>query len=344
MNIGKKPYLMRKLLTLAGCLLITACAAPKYTGDAPEKTAYDAEQNRQFKAAFAYQDQQRLRLAEIGQQLFVGVRDVCGQKNRAHLGIRLHQPADYPQEQRTAATEFYGLENGVQIKTVLRHSAAAGKLQAEDQLLRINEQPVPESTSATTKLLREQLKQSATITLEINRQQQSKSITLTAIEQCDYPLFLSQSDAINGYADGSSIVITAGLMRFAKEDNQLALIIAHELAHNVEQHIPQRLQNAALGGLVDIALISSGVFSPFIGSGLAANLHTQDYELEADLIGLQYLHMAGFEITGLDRFWRQMAALHPSTITHGKVASHPTTVERVLRLQQEIKKLSNKSD
>ncbi len=52
-------------------------------------------------------------------------------------------------------------------------------------------------------------------------------------------------------------------MTFAKDDNELALVISHEIAHNSMKHIDAKKQNMGLGFLADLAtvLLSKGQVS-----------------------------------------------------------------------------------
>ncbi|MBI5165485.1 MAG: M48 family metalloprotease [Magnetospirillum sp.] len=49
---------------------------------------------------------------------------------------------------------------------------------------------------------------------------------------CGYPLSVSGIEAVNAYAGGKTIVITAGMMNFVESDAELALVLSHEMAHN----------------------------------------------------------------------------------------------------------------
>jgi predicted Zn-dependent protease len=52
---------------------------------------------------------------------------------------------------------------------------------------------------------------------------------------------LSESDAVNAFADGEKVVITKGMMRFVENDRELSLVIAHEMAHNAMGHTDNKL-------------------------------------------------------------------------------------------------------
>lgn len=62
---------------------------------------------------------------------------------------------------------------------------------------------------------------------------------------CAYPVLIAYSDEINAYATGDAIIITSGMIRAIEDDLYLSLVIAHELAHNILNHVEQT-QSAAL--------------------------------------------------------------------------------------------------
>ncbi len=325
------------------CCLIAACSTPRqFEAELPEKLL-KKEQTEQFKQALQYQLKQRIRLAEIAHPLLIHNVNKCGKRTRYSAGIFLHKISEYPKPQLEAAKQIYGSDDQLKVLHVLNTGASSKKLLAGDQILRINKHPAPDTSEAAIDLLKNEMQSAQALKLKVMRNKQELEIAIQPNHLCDYPIQLSQSDAVNGYADGAQIIITSGLMRFAGKDNQLALIIAHELAHNTLHHIPQRLSNTALGGLIDIILNTSGIPSPFVAAGLGANLYSQSYETEADLEGLELMYSAGFELDGIDLFWRDMAMIHPAIITHNQSISHPTTVERAIRIRKKIAELTKQN-
>ena len=119
-----------------------------------------------------------------------------------------------------------------------------------------------------------------------------------------------QDSRINAFADGEAVYMMAGMMRFAENDQELALILGHELAHNVEAHISAKKVNATIGLVFDLLAAGAGVNTRGAFSQAGANSYSQDFESEADYVGLYYLARAGIEVDGAAYFWRRMAAEH----------------------------------
>ena len=357
MQPRSKSLVGRCCFYLSLCTLLAACATPRQFEPKIDTDIYAQEEALQFALAIQHRHALRFRLAEVAQPILQSNSDICGKRTRYALGLLFHSLEDYPEEQHAAIKQLYGLDQDLQ-ETTDQHdkhekhptrilyalkNAPASQLKPGDLIKTIAGKTAATNTANLLKQLNSALQSGEPIQLGIQRDNRLLDVTLTPVKVCDYAVRLSSANAINGFADGSNIIITAGLMRFAKQDNQLALIIAHELAHNTLGHIPQRFANAALGTLADIAITAAGIPSPLIGASIGASLFSQAYETEADLEGVRLMHKAGYSLQGIDLFWREMATLHPQSISHGPTTSHPTTVKRAIRIRQEIKRLSTNS-
>jgi predicted Zn-dependent protease len=188
--------------------------------------------------------------------------------------------------------------------------------------------------------------------LAVRRGEQSLEVTLVGKDACKYPVALVSSDAVNAFADGRGVGITSGMVRFVESDDELALVIGHELAHNTLGHLNRRQANALagtiLGVLVDIGAAAAGVSTGGTGmrmGGAAGSLvFSKEFESESDYLGTYMAARAGFEIAQAPMFWRRMAVEHPSGIGGGSMlASHPSTPERATALEQTIAEIEGKA-
>ena len=114
-------------------------------------------------------------------------------------------------------------------------------------------------------------------------------------------------------------------------------------------HIEAKERNALLGGifgaLLDVATASvTGVPSQgentasFMNSG--AVMHSQDFEREADYVGMYILARANLDLENSPDVWRQMGQISPSAIAYA--SSHPSNAERFVRLSQTIEEIRQK--
>ena len=167
-------------------------------------------------------------------------------------------------------------------------------------------------------------------------------------EICDYSLIFTADQVINAFADGKNIYITWGIASYTKNDNELALVIGHELAHNDRGHIRAKKTNALLAGLLGLALdmatsagggYSGGTYTEYF-MRLGAQVFSVGFEQEADYAGLYYSARAGFAIDNANEFWTRMGAQNPSAIAHN--TTHPATAARFVALRETVKEIKNK--
>ena len=159
---------------------------------------------------------------------------------------------------------------------------------------------------------------------------------------CNYPILLVQNDSVNAFANGSQIGITTGMIRFAEEDEQLGLVIAHELGHNIMDHISKLRTNSLLGTIVDLAAAYYGVNPQGVFGQAGARMYSQEFEAEADYVGIYYMERAGYSIDNVADFWRDMAVEHPGSINQSHTSTHPATPERFLEINAAIEEIKEK--
>jgi len=130
------------------------------------------------------------------------------------------------------------------------------------------------------------------------------------------------SDAIDAGADGHYVEITSAYVERADGDDGLAIVIAHELAHNMLHH-RDRLNAAG---------VHRGLLQDF---GRSARL-TRATEIEADRLSLYLLDRAGFSLDEAVRFredlWRGSWDLLRS-------ATHPSGAARLAVLRAEMARI-----
>ena len=156
---------------------------------------------------------------------------------------------------------------------------------------------------------------------------------------CPFRILVPQKDELNAFADGSKIYVATAMLRFVSDD-ELSVVLAHEIAHNAMRHRDAKVKNAVsgalLGALADIAMAAGGQNTggkyTQIGADAGAKAFSQDFEREADYIGMYILAWAGRPLGTAANFWRRMAVEHPTGIVFA--TTHPTTAERFVRLEQ----------
>jgi predicted Zn-dependent protease len=224
-------------------------------------------------------------------------------------------------------------------------SPAAGILQERDLVLAVNDTNIREGKSGVQKINKmmadEDLIEKPT-TFKISRGGVEQQVTITPKKSCAGRALAADSTSINAYADGQNVIVTTGMMNFAKQDSELALVIGHELAHNSRKHVEAKKKNAMLGMVLGAVVTGvTGVNVMGLGQGLGAGAFSQSFEYEADYVGLYHTARAGYDITDAPHFWRRMGAKHPAAI-HLKGSTHPSSAKRFVALEETVAEINAK--
>ncbi len=299
-----------------------------------------AEAQRQQQEALSRQHHNEDRLARVARPLLAAALPLCTARRRSDYGLRLHSVQSYPPRLRDAAQTLYALDQHMLLRQPLPESPAADAgLQAGDRLLRIQGRSLEHRTPDQ---VQQQLRlESAPVEVMFMRGDKTFSVRLVPVSLCDWPILLSRGSAINAFANGRHIRFTDAMLRYAQKDAELALVVAHELAHNGLEHTDKQLRNLLLGGLLDLLAMTHGYPSPGLAATLGVQRHTQDWEIEADLQALVLLQRAGYKLEEAIEFWRRLGTDFPASIRHSRGLTHPGTAERYLRMKAAARALQS---
>jgi predicted Zn-dependent protease len=108
-------------------------------------------------------------------------------------------------------------------------------------------------------------------------------------------------DGVNAYVGGQKIHVCLGMLRFVKNDDELAVVLGHEMGH----------------------LPTSGVH------GLQGGTRAEE-ERAADVLGLLYAHRAGYNIKTGAKVFERMAVELSQGLEEPRSGSHPTIPQRTI--------------
>ena len=141
-----------------------------------------------------------------------------------------------------------------------------------------------------------------------------------------------------------------GLLNDVRSDDELAVVLGHELAHYTYEHQRRQFKQnywASIAGQVAGAAISEirndvGYELAAIGGTLAlsawVNGYSRDQEAQADRVGLRYAFEAGFNVVAGPAIWHRMASRSDTDpVTAFFTRTHPRSVTRAERLEVEIR-------
>jgi predicted Zn-dependent protease len=159
---------------------------------------------------------------------------------------------------------------------------------------------------------------------------------------CSYNFKVANQNILNAWADGHTVYVTPVMIDFLDSDKELAIILAHELSHNIMGHIGKQQQNALIGAIFDIAAAAGGVDTGGTFTGIGASSYSQSFENEADYIAIYIMALAGYDISNVHHIWRKMSIQSPSNIGQSFFSTHPSNSERFLRMQKAINEVKTK--
>jgi Zn-dependent protease with chaperone function len=138
-----------------------------------------------------------------------------------------------------------------------------------------------------------------------------------------------ENDAVNAVAlPGAHILVFRGLLNEVASENELAMILGHELAHSLHRDHLRALGRRAALALVVMSLGGDGLAQRILSGGLETFdlKFSRDQESAADALGLQLLHGHYGHVGGAtDFFERRLADPAPPEF----FSSHPLSRRRI---------------
>ena len=97
---------------------------------------------------------------------------------------------------------------------------------------------------------------------------------------------------------------------------------------------------ASDGYLTSLAAAGAGVNTRGTFGSLGAQMYSQDFEREADYVGMYILANSGIEREGVANFWRRMSIENPRSISYA--STHPSSSERWVNIEAVNKEIDKK--
>ncbi|MDB5698264.1 MAG: hypothetical protein JWN69_1068 [Alphaproteobacteria bacterium] len=281
-----------------------------------------------------------LRIATIAYRLGTAGARFCA-ASFPLTGLLLHHLPEYDADGRRVQIELHALDRGPGVlATVADSPAARAGLVAGDVLLAVNGTSFPDPRAmaaekdrdkwrkmveASEAQLEAQLRRGPAV-LRVLHAGREHDATLKPVAGCPVRVRLARSTQFNAFADGSYVIPTTRLLDFTKNDDELAIVLGHELSHNILGH-KRRLEDQGVSG---------GIFRGF-GKDASRIRATEE---EADRLGLKLAWAAGYDISAATAFWRRFYAAQgirlPLFRTHpGLQARERFVAEAVAELERQ---------
>jgi predicted Zn-dependent protease len=144
---------------------------------------------------------------------------------------------------------------------------------------------------------------------------------------------------------GGKIAIYTGILKITQNENALAAVMGHEIAHAVAKHSVERASQALtvnlgtqvadifLGGAINrtrqtigqssgMDIFQLGIFNPF----------GRKQETEADYLGLIFSSLAGYDIREASKLWERMSESNKGKEPPQFMSTHPSSKNRIINL------------
>lgn len=182
-----------------------------------------------------------------------------------------------------------------------------------------------------------------------------------------FTFFLLRDRQINAFATlGGYIGVNAGLVLAADNEDEVAAVVSHEIAHVTQEHVLRAVEAAqrdqvpvllAMLGAIALAQGSSSnsaddaVMAAVVGAqGLMVQRqidYTRSNEAEADRIGIRTLARSGYDPAAMAGFFEQLQSVVRSTDTREStpdyLKTHPVTTTRISEARDRARQIEGGS-
>ncbi|MEO8589685.1 MAG: M48 family metallopeptidase [Flavobacteriales bacterium] len=143
---------------------------------------------------------------------------------------------------------------------------------------------------------------------------------------------------------GGKVVVYTGILPVTQNDEALAVVMGHEIAHAIARHGNERMSQAiaiqgagmtlsAFAGQNPTATENLFLQSFGIGSQLGMLAYSRKHESEADKMGLVFMAMAGYDPREAPKFWERMSSQGGGQAPPEILSTHPSDETRMRDLE-----------
>ena len=253
-------------------------------------------------------------------------------------GFSIHNLRQY--EDQDAARNAFGFAGDYAVLALVEDGPAdISGISRDDTVLSVNardlapdasdlaalkDQPEPYQAFLWGQMQIDEALQEGLTRISLLRDGEHVSVNISPVSACKSRFEIEPSDNFDASADGSLVKITSALADYMASDDELAAMLAHELAHNILNH-RRRLNDAG---------ISRGILQQF---GRNARL-TKQTEIEADRLAIWLMVNAGYDPQAAITLWTRYGKEHGHGIF--SAATHYRWKKRVNLFREEITKIN----
>ncbi|MCK5824415.1 MAG: M48 family metallopeptidase [Ichthyobacteriaceae bacterium] len=152
-----------------------------------------------------------------------------------------------------------------------------------------------------------------------------------------------ESEQLNAWCmPGGKVAFYTGILPVCKNDEGVAVVMAHEIAHAIASHGAERMSQtqvqSAIGAVGSIVMGVYGTKSEYqelvlqaygVGSQVGMLAYSREHESEADEMGIIFMSLAGYNPKVAPQFWKRMQAKSNGGQTPEFLSTHPHPKTRI---------------
>ncbi len=166
-------------------------------------------------------------------------------------------------------------------------------------------------------------------------------------------ILVDDKDTKNAWCmPGGKMAVYSGILEIADDNDSIAALMGHEIAHAVARHGSER---ASQGMLLDIGTMALERFilgKPLAGDGQRLYQYfttigfmlpfSRSHEIEADYLGLVFMHFAGYNMEAAYKMWEKMEKLNSGKSGPEFLSTHPSSKNRIKKIKTWIPEIKKK--
>lgn len=294
----------RLIAAWLGFSLLGAAAHPAEAPPTPEA----AQALALFEATQDLWLERNQRVMTVANRIRIAGLEICAGRRSPVFGLLALTEKELSRWGKDYAAERWGIDERVRVLWVQPGSAAAaGGIRSGDAVLRIDGKRVRTGAGLAARFSRSREKP---YRFEVERDGHRLDQQVEYRPGCFSPARVVFDDWINAWVGGGAggqMAVTTGLLRFVASDDELAVVIGHELGHHV----------SGRGGY-------------------------EEAEAHADYVGLYFAARAGYDIGVAPGLWRRWGLASPGSLVVQRRSSHPNSPERALALAETAAEIRKK--
>ena len=335
--------IIHKILIVILFYFFTSCSTISSYKNIETIDSYEKEEmHKQGNFLVASMAEASRKLHDIAWRIMISNTDVCKDSKVNAFGLMIAHPNDLPLSLKssflsaspnTIISKNYDYNLPMIVSIANDSPANNANIMEGDFILSIN------NTSVNSKNYKDLLKKAAkkgSLTIKVKRLEKEFIYNLQSEIICGHPVQPMVSPIPNAYADGSKIYITIATLDFIKDDQEIAFLISHELAHNILHYKGKGLYETEAKPIpIEEKPSLQNISDLFIFQSSAK-------EIEADLMGIEYAIKAGIRQDKVANYFRRLSIYMPQLMGNSIFRMHPGNAKRVSNIENKLKILDYK--